>query len=151
MKNCLWSLKWKHGKFWSHGPAVCLDFCVHIGRKRYFLHLHLLCKALWWWRGVRSGLVVGPTQCHTPGVAQRQLRTLLPAGGGSTWQWELRQTLLGQPRPQLHVQPSPTDSQCGVWGELFLSVWASSLCPSSLRWAWQVTISLKRIPAVFRA
>lgn len=62
---------------------MCLDFvCISAG-KDIFVSALAVQKAVVM-EGVGSSSTLGPIQCHTPGGAQRQLRALLPAGGGST-------------------------------------------------------------------
>lgn len=61
---------------------MCLDFAGILAGKDIFTSA-LAVKNVVVMEGVRSSSV-GPTQCHMPGGAHRQLRTLLPAGGGST-------------------------------------------------------------------
>lgn len=62
---------------------MCLDFAYILAGKDIFASALAVKKAVVM-EGVRSSSTVGPTQCHTPGGAQRQLRALLPAQGGST-------------------------------------------------------------------
>lgn len=84
-------------------------------------------------------------------VAQRQLSILTSQlWGEANWQAQLRQTLLGQPRTQLHVQPSPADSW--VWGlgrTSTICLWTTPWAPCLIRCMCQVAISLRKISMQF--
>lgn len=132
-------------------------FCLHISSKGHFC-IYTCCEksCSHTWLTSSSAVVLTSVLHAMTGskaaVAQGQLSILTPQlREEASWQGQLRQTLLGQPRTQLHVQSSPTDSW--VWGLgkticLWTTPWAP--CPISFqRCVCQVAISLRKISIQF--
>lgn len=150
MKNCLSSLKWKHGKFWHHGSIVCLDLVCILAGKDIFASAFAVKGVVVVRRGEERLGRGSRSVPHACGGTETELCFRL--GEGARRQGQLRQTLLGQPRTQLHVQPSPTDSR--VWGlrraiPVCLRILPEHRAPSARRCACQVAISLGKIAVQF--
>lgn len=134
-------------------------FCLLISSKWYFC-IYACCENLVATRGAQAVQLWFSCQCYRPRRAAKLLwhrdSSVIPTPQlweEASWQGQLRQTLLGQPRTQPHVQSSPADSW--VWGLgktvticLWTTPWAP--CPISFqRCVCQVAISLRKISIQF--